>query len=444
MLLVLLVVVLVAVGAAAAVAIDRALLRRWIRSQSLAGTSQRSTSSPSSKGPRTADQRQRVSARKELLATWKRLKAAETQRQEAQQAARRAESCLDALRSGLVLCDRKGRVVARNQAANVFVQTRYGEAMVAKTIDDLLRRARSGERVSAVVDLRAGSRRSYEVEARPVERDGETLGAVALVHDTTELLRTESIRRDFIANVSHELKTPIGALSLLVDSLETSNEPQMRERLTQRMQVEVRRVADTIDDLLTLARLEDHHGLRVEEVAVCDIVQGAVDRISETAQLHDVKVTVSGIAIASLVCGSRFELESAVFNLLDNAVKYSPRDSIVNVNIRKQDGELLIAVSDRGIGIPASEQSRIFERFYRVDRARSRHTGGTGLGLAIVRHAVLNHGGEVNVVSREGFGATFTITLPASSLEVTDAGAPASPAAPLQPADRGADDEQRR
>ena len=215
-----------------------------------------------------------------------------------------------------------------------------------------------------------------------------------------------------MANVSHELKTPIGALSLLADSLSADPEPEVAARLAGRMQIEIQRVANTIDDLLTLAMLEDDSSRPEEPVEIDAVVAGALDRISETADQQGVEVVVAGHGPVEPVLGSRLHLESALFNLLDNAVKFSEPGGQVEVRVSADQQALTICVSDQGIGIPAAERSRIFERFYRVDRARSRHTGGTGLGLSIVRHVAINHGGEVSVTSREGYGAQFTITLP--------------------------------
>ena len=390
-------VLLVMGGAMAGIALDRARLRRWLRSLSPAGRAERG---------------QRLSARRFVEAAQRRQDLAEDARLSAETAARRLEASLDALQSGLVLCDRSGQVVAHNAAADVFLQARHGEALVSRVIKDLLERARAGERVTTTVELHTEPRRSYEVEARPVERQGEMLGAVALVRDTTEHHRIESVRRDFVANVSHELKTPIGALSLLADSLATDPGPEVAARFAGRMQVEVQRVANTIDDLLTLAMLEDDISRGDERVDIDAVVAAAIDRISETAEQRDVEVVVSGHERTAPIRGSRLHLESALFNLLDNAVKFSEPGGRVDVGVETDLHTLKVWVADEGIGIPAAERSRIFERFYRVDRARSRHTGGTGLGLSIVRHVALNHGGEVSVTSREGYGAHFTLTLP--------------------------------
>ena len=397
-------VVLVVGGAIVGIAIERIRLRRWLRG---VGASPRRRDPASHTAPG-----RRWSVRHAVDNAHRRASVAETARLSAETAEQRISSSLDALPSGLVLCDRSGQVVARNSAATMLLQARHGEALVAGVIRDLLERARTGERVTTNVDLHAEPRRSYEVTAGPVERDGEMLGAVALVRDITEHHRIESVRRDFVANVSHELKTPIGALSLLADSLAADTEPDVATRLAGRMQIEIQRVAGTIDDLLTLAMLEDESGRPDAQVDVGAVVAAAVDRISETAEQNEIKVVLSNRTAAAAIRGSRLHLESAVFNLLDNAVKFSESGGRVDVVVEADQQALTVSVADEGIGIPATEQARIFERFYRVDRARSRSTGGTGLGLAIVRHAALNHGGDVSVTSREGLGAKFTVTLP--------------------------------
>lgn len=396
---------LLVVGAAAAgIALDRTLLRRWIHNRYPQryprGLRRRSSHSP------------RWSARGAIEDGQRRTELAEARRLSAEAAAGRVEATLDALQAGLVLCDRDGQVVAQNTAAARLLQARHGEALVAGVTKDLLEQARAGEVVTTRVELHTEPRRSYEVRAEPVQRGGETLGAVALVHDITEHDRIESVRRDFVANVSHELKTPIGALSLLADSLAADSEPEVVARLAGRMQVEIQRVANTIDHLLTLAMLEDESGLPDAQVDVGAVVAAAVDRISESAEQHDIKVVVSVAGDLAPIRGSRLHLESAVFNLLDNAVKFSDPGDRVDLVVEADRDALTLSVADEGIGIPAAEQSRIFERFYRVDWARSRSTGGTGLGLSIVRHVALNHGGDVSVTSREGLGAKFMVTLP--------------------------------
>lgn len=395
-------------GAMLGIAADRVLLRRWIRRRGPPRYRQ-TLRAPALHG-------RKRSARQIVEDVDKQLERAETRETSAQTALWRVESSLDALRAGLVLCDSNGRVAAQNSAATQLLQARHGEALVARVVKDLLERARSGERVTTRVELHTEPRRSYEVEAGPVQRADEILGAVALVHDITEHDRIESVRRDFVANVSHELKTPIGALSLLADSLVADQEPEVVTRLAARMQIETQRVAATIDDLLTLAMLEDDSSHPAGQVDMAAAVAAAVDRISETAEQRDVKVVPSVPAGISPIRGSRLQLESAVFNLLDNAVKFSDPGGRVDVDVEigfEDDRRTLtLRVADEGIGIPPAEQSRVFERFYRVDWARSRNAGGIGLGLSIVRHVAINHGGDVAVTSREGYGTQFTIKLP--------------------------------
>jgi len=399
-------VLLVVGGAMLAIALDRALLQRWIRNRD----PQRHHRAPGGRA-----HRRRQSARRVIEDAERRMESAEAGQVSAETAASRVEASLDALEAGLVLCDRDGRVVAHNTAATQFLQARHGEALVTRVIKELLEQARSGEQVTTRVELHAEPRRSYEVRAGPVERGGEMLGAVALVHDITEHDRIESVRRDFVANVSHELKTPIGALSLLADSLAADTEPEVVARLAGRMQIEIQRAANTIDDLLTLAMLEDESGRPDERMDIGAVVAAASDRISETAELRDIKVVVSMPDDLDPVRGSRLHLESAVFNLLDNAIKFSDPGERVDVQVETGRDTLTLSSPAAGIGLPAPEPSRIFERFYRVDRARSRSTGGTGLGLSIVRHVALNHGGQVSVTSREGLGAQFTLELPLDS-----------------------------
>ena len=331
---------------------------------------------------------------------------------------RRLRAVLDELETGIVVCDRGGKVVARNRAAAAFAAARHEEALVSRAVAELLEQARSGEAGAQSVELATHPRRAYHVEAAPVVEPGEepgsgpgtALGAVACVYDVTDQQRTDAVRRDFVANMSHELKTPVGALSLLAEALGAESSAG-DEALVSRIREEAQRVARTIDDLMVLSYVEGEAPLD-EPVDVGAVVAGAVERISEAADQRRVEVRAPDPAPSAPMRGSPVQLESAVFNLLDNAVKFSEPGGTVELEVARHDGGVTVSVRDRGIGIPRPEQDRIFERFYRVDKARSRLTGGTGLGLAIVRHAVLNHGGKLEVDSREGEGSTFTIHLP--------------------------------
>ena len=236
---------------------------------------------------------------------------------------------------------------------------------------------------------------------------------LVLVEDRTEARRVEEIRRDFVANVSHELKTPVGGLSLLAEAvLGASDDPEAVRRFAGRMQVESSRLTGLVQEIVDLSRLQLADTLHPPRVVDVDaVVHDAVDRCRLVASAKDIALTVSG-EHGARVYGDGDLLMTAVRNLVDNAVAYSPGGSRVSVTVARHHGLVEVAVSDEGVGIPDEEQQRIFERFYRIDPARSRATGGSGLGLAIVKHVCANHGGEVTVWSRPGQGATFTMRLP--------------------------------
>jgi two-component system sensor histidine kinase SenX3 len=260
-----------------------------------------------------------------------------------------------------------------------------------------------------------------EVVARPLPR-----GALVAIDDITDARRLEAVRRDFVANLSHELKTPVGAIGLLAETLLAEPDPDVAHRLTERVVNESFRVSRTIDDLLELSRIEAGHEDVRQPVPVHLVLEEAADRIRPAAELRDIAIRVADVSARVSAWGDRRQLVSAVANLLDNAVKYSSPGSVVDVRAATDGTTVAIDVEDQGLGIPARDIERIFERFYRVDRARSRDTGGTGLGLAIVRHIVANHEGEVAVRSTEGQGSTFTVHVPAGPgpVAVGDAGDP--------------------
>jgi two-component system sensor histidine kinase SenX3 len=237
-------------------------------------------------------------------------------------------------------------------------------------------------------------------------------GAVITVEDITERWRLDQVRTDFVANVSHELKTPVGAISVLAEILEGEIEDETAKNLVRRMVMESHRMASTIDDLLELSRIQLGGEMTFSPVDVNEVAAEAIERSRPSAHKNKVSVQLMRSDSDCTISGDRFQILSAVGNLVDNAIKYSEEDGEVTISVVSQGDVVVINVVDRGIGIPVASLDRIFERFYRVDRARSRDTGGTGLGLAIVRHVVTNHGGEVNVRSREGEGSTFSLSLP--------------------------------
>lgn len=244
-----------------------------------------------------------------------------------------------------------------------------------------------------------------------------------LADDQTAARRIEETRRDFVANISHELKTPIGAIALLAEAVEEAAEDSAAVRkFASRMGIESARLADLVSQLIELSRLQADNPLAHPEIVDIDeVLADAVDRRRLDAERNRITLTVAG-ASNTRVVGSARQLEVAVGNLVENAIAYSDAGARVvvaaHVQARADDDYVEITVSDNGIGIPAAEVDRIFERFYRVDYARSRANGGTGLGLAIVKHIAAAHGGEVSVWSQVGHGSTFTIRIPAHLHEV--------------------------
>jgi len=265
-----------------------------------------------------------------------------------------------------------------------------------------------------------------------------------LADDRTEFTRTEEVRNDFVANVSHELKTPVGAISLLAEALESSaDDEEAVRRFAKRMHKESARLAALVQDIIELSRLQ---GANVAQqgrpVDINTVVSEAVDRSQLPAESKNIQLVVGGRADA-LVYGDQDLLVTALRNLIDNAVRYSPENTKVGIGIRAKDGLVAVSVTDQGEGLSPEDQERVFERFYRVDAARSRHTGGTGLGLSIVKHVISNHGGEVTIWSQPGQGSTFTLRLP--EMEGQDDGdapeprkAPAKTAKPAGPHRRDA------
>ena len=270
-----------------------------------------------------------------------------------------------------------------------------------------------GERVRYIVD-------GWSPEAQAAERakarlDGLDEASVsrglAVIDAIAEERRIDAIRRDFVANVSHELKTPVGAMSLLADTIATEPDAGDRARLSEMLMQEAKRVEDIIDDLLELTRLEETES-ESDPVDVDDVISRSIDKVNVFASTQRVELAAVGIPSGLTVTGDRRALVRALANLIDNAVRYSEPDSQVTVIVEDLADSVALSVRDEGVGIPRTELERVFERFYRVDRARSRETGGTGLGLAIVRHVAGNHGGRVTVESKPGEGSTFTMTIP--------------------------------
>jgi two-component system, OmpR family, sensor histidine kinase SenX3 len=321
---------------------------------------------------------------------------------------------LAVLRSAAVVVDDTDRVVRASPPAYSLGIVRDGR-LVHAAIQDLIEDVRTtGEIRDEELELPRGpvGRGMVMLQVR-VAYVGPGL-LLVLAEDRTEARRLEAIRRDFVVNVSHELKTPVGALALLAETVESAaDDPDTVRRFAGRMQQEAIRLSALVHEIIELSRLQVAGAL--EEAAlvqVDDVIAEAVDRARTSASAKQMRLEVGGER-GVVVFGDHGLLVTAVRNLLDNAVAYSGAGTRVGVGVRTDAGIVEIAVVDEGIGIEEREQERVFERFYRVDPARSRDTGGTGLGLSIVKHVAADHGGEVTIWSRPGRGSTFTLRLPA-------------------------------
>ncbi len=237
--------------------------------------------------------------------------------------------------------------------------------------------------------------------------------AVIYATDETENVRMESARRDFVANVSHELKTPVGAISLLVETLmEISDDQESVEYFAKRLMKETSRMSQMIAELISLSKLQGAESLPdPERLSIDAVVEDAIDRCRLAAETAGINL-IKDNPVRADVHGDRNLLVTAVSNLISNAITYSPEGSPVSISRQVKGDRVTIRVTDRGIGIDPEDQKRVFERFFRVDKARARNTGGTGLGLAIVKHVMMNHGGDISIWSRPGTGSTFTLELP--------------------------------
>jgi len=322
----------------------------------------------------------------------------------------RLAAAIDALAVGVVVADGEGAVVLRNSAAGHFAGAHHADALVLDAVSAMLRTALAGTATDRTLELYGPPRRTVVVRAAPFAG-----GALAVIEDVTERTRLEAMRTDFVANISHELKTPVGALALLAETLVGEDDTEVVGRLAERMVLESHRVGRIIEDLLELSRIEDGAAPVREVVGVGLLASEALERVRQLSNYRGIRIDVDEPARRLAVLGERRQLVSALANLIENGVKYSDPASTVHVAAALDPtGEWVdLVVRDHGIGIPQRDLERIFERFYRVDRARSRDTGGTGLGLAIVRHVATNHGGRVTVQSQEGLGSTFTLRVPA-------------------------------
>jgi two-component system sensor histidine kinase SenX3 len=342
-------------------------------------------------------------------------------------------SVLSVLSSSAVVLDNDDRVLRASAAARTFGLVRGDQLMVGELLALVRQVRRDGEIREGELEVSGsafgGRRTSFAVRVAPL---GSTVGGGGLIlllaEDQTESRRVEEVRRDFVANISHELKTPVGALALLAETMEDAAEdPEAVRRFAGRMRQEASRLTYLVQDLITLSRIQAAEPIPdPRPVDVVAVVAEALDRCRMKASARGIELTAScDDGLTAL--GDEDLLVTALRNLLENAVAYSPEKTRVAITASWAGLDAVeISVADQGIGIPERDLERIFERFYRVDPARSRATGGTGLGLAIVKHVVAAHSGQVTVWSAEGQGSTFTLRLPAIRNTPAADGAPAA------------------
>jgi two-component system sensor histidine kinase SenX3 len=323
------------------------------------------------------------------------------------------DQMLDALESAGLVLDPSNNVVKASPGAFALGLV-SGRALNETGLTDVADTVRStGVPVTVPYELVRGIRGEA---SRQLSVRAAVLGAryvLLLADDHTESLRLDAVRRDFIANVSHELKTPIGAIALLTEALEScADDADQVRAFTTQLSGETARLSRITQDIIELSRLQSTDAaVRAERIDIDEVVSRALDQNRITAGARSIDL-VAGKPSGAHVYGDDALLVAAVDNLISNAIRYSPDGSRVGVGVRASDDAVEISITDQGEGIPAADLDRVFERFYRVDSARSRHTGGSGLGLAITKHAVENHGGSVRAWSKLGSGSTFTIRLP--------------------------------
>ena len=320
------------------------------------------------------------------------------------------------MNEGLVLLDAHGTVLSINGAARRILgmqETAVGQDLLtldrSLTIQELFSTALEGRHDERLLTLEG---RTYQMDATPVTYEGTVSGAVFLIFDVTEKLGGEQMRREFTANVSHELRTPLHAISGCAELLCSGLvKPQDLDQFHQQIYTESQRMIRLVEDIINLSRLDEGaQGMERREVDLYDLAREAITALGEAAKKAKVTMTLTGGS--AVVCGVPQLLSGIVTNLCDNAVKYNRPGGSVAVEITKGTDDVTLTVKDTGIGIPPEHQARVFERFYRVDKSRSKAVGGTGLGLSILKHAAMIHGAKIDLASTLGEGTTITVRFP--------------------------------
>jgi two-component system phosphate regulon sensor histidine kinase PhoR len=334
------------------------------------------------------------------------------------------ETIVGQMQDGLLVLDREGRLERVNPAARRLLdiedENPEGRALLevvpSYPLEAAARRALAGEQTEPVELRSPRSECAVRVLASPLRPEGNPDGAVLLVQDLTEIRRVDQMRRDFVANVGHELKTPIAALRALSETLvlRAERRPDIAADYSRRITSEISRLADLVDDLLDLSRIESgKREMNLEELSPAAMLEEVAARFREAAAARGLRLVIEPTT-AAVVRADRLSLERALGNVVDNALKYTPEGGEIRISARTAGDEVVFTVADNGVGIPAEDLPRVFERFYRVDRARSQEIEGTGLGLAIVKHLFESQGGHVWVESEQRRGSRFHLALPAA------------------------------
>jgi two-component system sensor histidine kinase SenX3 len=313
----------------------------------------------------------------------------------------------DLLPIGVVISRNPNGDLLRNRIATEMTGVRYVDILVDEAVVALVKETIEIGEQNKSMQVAGPPDRFFQLHSQRLNNDG----VVVTIEDTTDRVRIDTVRTDFVANLSHELKTPIGGIAALGDTMVDETDPVLMKQLAERIVRESFRMAGIVNDLLDLSRIEFGRSTDWERIEMNGVIKEVVALAQDSASRHKVEIVTSG-DFAAEVFGDRNQLVSAFSNLVENAIKYSEVDQLVKIVGEVKVDDMSIAIVDQGLGIAPKDHERIFERFYRVDRARSRSTGGTGLGLSIVRHVVDNHGGKIEVKSNEGEGATFNVVLP--------------------------------
>ena len=334
-------------------------------------------------------------------------------------------TALDSLNYGIAIYGQDDQLIHTNPYASSFLSGVHSGALIADAIDELFQTRDGQEVIDQELDVFDNShpssvthsrKKTFYIILRELSIEGDQIGSVVTIEDISEQERLESVRRDFISNISHELKTPIGAIALLTETLLGEPDTDLVQKFAPNILQETERLSETIDDLLSLSRIEHGSTDSFNQIDILKCAEQAIDRVNIFAKQNEVTVLTSFPPAPVHLFGDELQLTSALYNILENSVKYKRiNQGYVHLTVQQLDDFIEVEISDNGIGIPTKDLDRVFERFYCVDRS---HSGsGVGLGLAIVRHVIVNHEGVIRIESTEGVGTTFFIQFPTNFIE---------------------------